>query len=310
MGLLMWAPLLLAAVFGSLGPVIARRLPPALGTWLLSAGGLVVASGSIAVLGFLAFTWVGRSPLLAAEGHWSTAALRRADPVPGPVELAALLGLTLISARLLAVAVRRGRALLQAHRLATALPAHGEELAVLDDAAALAYAVPGRPGRIVATTGLLRRLDAAERRAVLTHERSHLRHRHHLHHAAGQLAAAANPLLGRIPAALRLATERWADEDAARTVRRDTVARALTRSASRQPRTGPGAGVVLAVAAEQIAARVQALHSPPPRPTAWRIAALVTVLAVCAVSTLAAAHETERVFEVAKNAYLLAHRQR
>ncbi len=105
-----------------------------------------------------------------------------------------------------------------------------------------------------------------------------------------------------------LATERWADEDAARTVRRDTVARALTRSASRQPRTGPGAGVVLAVAAEQIAARVQALHSPPPRPAAWRIAALVTVLAVCAVSTLAAAQETERVFEVAKNAYLLAHR--
>jgi beta-lactamase regulating signal transducer with metallopeptidase domain len=152
----------------------------------------------------------------------------------------------------------------------------------------------------------LRALDAGERRAVLAHERSHLRHRHHLHHAAGQLAAA-NPLLARLPAALLLATERWADEDAARTVRRDTVARALTRSASRrQPRAG--AGVVLAVAAELIAARVHALQEPPPRPTAWRVTALLTVLLVCAASALAAAQQTERLFEVAKNAYLLTHR--
>ncbi len=257
------------------------------------------------MLGFLAFAWVGQVPLLAAQGHWSTTALRHADPVPAPVELVALLGLAVISVRLLAVAVRRGRALLDAYRLAATLSAHGGELAVLDDAAPLAYAVPGRPGRIMASTGLLRALDAGERRAVLAHERSHLRHRHHLHHAAGQLAAT-NPLLRRIPGALLLTTERWADEDAARTVRRDTVARALTRSASRRPPSVPG--VVLAAAAEQIAARVHALHSPPPRPTGWRIAALVTVLAVCAVSTLAAAQETERVFEVAKNAYLLAHR--
>ncbi len=109
--------------------------------------------------------------------------------MPGPVELAALLGLAVISVRLLAVAVRRGRALLTAYRLAATLSAHGEELAVLDDPAPVAYAVPGRPGRIMASTGLLRALDAGERRAVLAHERSHLRHRHHLHHAAGQLAA-------------------------------------------------------------------------------------------------------------------------
>lgn len=307
MGVLLYAPLLLTGLFGTVAPIIARRLPPALGTWLLSVGGLVAAAGSIAVLGFLAFAWVGQVPLLAAQGHWSTTALRHADPVPGPVELVALLGLAVISVRLLAVAVRRGRALLTAYRLAATLSAHGEELAVLDDPAPLAYAVPGRPGRIMASTGLLRALDAGERRAVLAHERSHLRHRHHLHHAAGQLAATI-PLLRRIPAALMLATERWADEDAARTVRRDTVARALTRSASRQPRTGPGAGVVLAVGAEQIAARVHALHAAPPRAAAWRIAALITLLAVCAVSTLAAAQETERVFEVAKNAYLLAHR--
>jgi Zn-dependent protease with chaperone function len=307
MGVLLYAPLLLAGLFGAVAPIVARRLWPAWGTWLLSVGGLIAAGGSVAVLGFLAFSWVGRAPLLAAQGHWSTTTLRHADPVPAAVELAALLGLAVVSVRVVAVALRRGRAVVQAYRLAARLPAHGGELAVLDDPAPVAYAVPGRPGRIVASTGLVRALDAGERRAVLAHERSHLRHRHHLHHAAGQLAAATNPLLRRIPAALLLATERWADEDAARTVRRDTVARALTRSArTRPPHTH--AGVVLAVAAEQIAARVHALQEPPPRPTAWRIAALITLLAVCAGSTLAAAHETERLFEVAKNAYLLAHR--
>ena len=306
MDLIVWAPLLLTGVFGAVGPVIARRLPPAWGTWLLSVGGLIAAGGSVAVLGFLAFTWVGQAPLLAGQGHWSTTTLRHADPVPAVVELAALLALAVISVRVVTVALRRGRALLDAYRLSAALPCHGGELAVLDDTAPLAYAVPGRRGRIVASTGLLRRLDAGERRAVLAHERSHLRHRHHLHHAAAQLAAA-NPLLGRLPAALLLATERWADEDAARTVRRDTVARALVRSANTRT-SHTRAGVVLAVAAEQIAARVHALHAPPPRPITWRIAALLTVLLVCAVSTLAAAQETERLFEVAKNAYLLAHR--
>jgi beta-lactamase regulating signal transducer with metallopeptidase domain len=224
------------------------------------------------------------------------------------VELAALLALTVISVHVVTVAVRHGRAVLGAFRLAAAVAPHGAELAVIDDPYALACAVPGRPGRIVASTGLLRSLDAAERRAVLAHERSHLRHVHHLHHAAGQLAAAGSPLLRRLPAALTLATERWADEDAARAVRRDTVARALTHAATPARVISGHAGVVLAVGAEQVAARVHALYAPPPRPTAWRIAALITVLVVCAVSTLAAAHETERLFEAAKNAYLLAHR--
>jgi Peptidase family M48 len=302
-----YLPLLLAALFSAAAPVIARRLPPPIATWLLSIGGLVAAAGSIAVLGFLAFTLLGRAQLLATQGHWSPTALRRDDPVAVPVEVVALLALAAVTVRVAAVALRRSRALLDAHRLAAALPAHGAELAVIADLIPCAFAVPGRPGRIVASVGLLRRLDTGQRRAVLAHERSHLRHHHHAHHTAAQLAAAANPLLRALPAAVTLSTERWADEDAARTAHRDTVAQALIQAVTTARRGAATPAVVLAVAAEQITARVQALRAPALQPAPWRIAALLAVLLLTAASTLLAAHDTERLFELAKHAYLIAH---
>jgi Zn-dependent protease with chaperone function len=302
-----YLPLLLAALFGAAAPVIARRLPPAIATWLLSIGGLVAAAGSIAVFGFLAFTLLGRAPLLATQGHWSPTALQHDDPVAVPIEVVATLALAAVTVRVTAAIVRRSRALLDAHRLAAALPAHGAELAVIADPVPCAYAVPGRPGRIVASVGLLRRLDTGQRRAVLAHERSHLRHYHHAHHTAAQLAAAANPLLRALPAAVTLTTERWADEDAACTARRDTVAQALIQAATTARRGAATPAVVLAVAAEQITARVQAMRTPAPRPSGWRIAALVMLLVITAASTLLAAHDTERLFELAKHAYLTAH---
>lgn len=296
--------LLSAALFGVMAPLIARRLPPPVATWLLSVGGILLAAASVAVLGFLAFTLAGRAPLLAGEGRWSPAALQHADPMAVPVEVAATVALAVITVRVAAAAIRRGRALLAAYRLAAALPAHGAELAVIADPTPCAYAIPGRPGRIVASTGLLRGLDADERRAVLAHERSHLTHHHHIHHTTAALAAAASPLLGRLPAAATRATERWADEDATHVARRDTVARALTHAATTTRRSSATPAVVLAVAAEQVAARVLALQSPAPRPAPWRTAALLIPLAVAAASTLLAAHDTERLFEVAKTAYL------
>ena len=94
-----YLPLVLAALFGAAAPVIARRLPPPIATWLLSIGGLVAAAGSVAVLGFLAFTLLGRAPLLATQGHWSPTALQHADPVAVPVEVAAMLALAAVTVR-------------------------------------------------------------------------------------------------------------------------------------------------------------------------------------------------------------------
>jgi Zn-dependent protease with chaperone function len=307
MHLSVYLPLLFSALFGLTAPVLGRCLPPATGTWLLSVGGLFAAAGSSASLALLGFTLVGQSPLLAARGHWSPSTLAHADPVSAPIAAAATAAVLVLAARFAAAAMHRLAALRQAYRLAASLPAPGGELAVIDDPGHQAYAVPGRPGRLVVSTGLLRSLDAAERRAVLAHERAHLAHRHHVHHAVAHLAAAANPLLRRLPAAVALSTERWADEDAAATGQRDSVAAALTHAATGfQRRALPV--VVLAAAAADIAARVDALRSPAPRLTMWRVGLLLALLAATALAVIEAAHDTEKLFELAQDAYRATHR--
>jgi Zn-dependent protease with chaperone function len=303
MHLSVYLPLLFSGLFGVSAPHLGRRLPPAIGTWLLSVGGLLAAAGSAASLALLGFTLLGQSPLLAAQGHWSDTTLRHADPVAAPVAALALIALAILTARVGAAGVRRLIALRAAFRLAAALPTMGGELAVIDHPSRHAYAIPGRPGRIVVSTGLLRSLGAGERRAVLAHERAHLTHRHHLHHAIAHLAAAANPLLHRLPASVGLSTERWADESAAATCRRDTVADALTRAAIDSAGMFTVPSTVLAATDSDVLTRVQALLSPPPRLTVWRVAVLVALLLASTAAVVEAAHDTERLFEVAQSAY-------
>ncbi|MBO0891999.1 MAG: M56 family metallopeptidase [Acidothermales bacterium] len=301
-----YLPLLLTGVFGLVAPGIARRLPPAIAAWLLSIGGLVCAAASGATLAFLGWTLVGQSPDVAADGHWSVPALRNHDLVPRPVAGVALAAFGIALTWTTVLLVRRLRALADAYRLAGSLASHDGQLVVTDDDSLPACAVPGRPGRVIVPAGLLRRLDATERRALLAHERAHIAHRHHLHGTAVALAAAANPMLRRLPAAVALATERWADEDAARHTRRDAVARAL-RTAALTSRTVATPGSVLGAVGSDVVVRVAALTAPPPRPTAWRILALTAIVAATALATLVAARETERLFELAMHVYRLTH---
>ena len=300
MHLAIYLPLLCTAIFGQLAPTLARRLPPAAGTWLLSAGGLLAATASAASLSLLAATLVGESPRLAARAHWSDQTLRHANPVPTPVAVAALVVLALLAVRVAVAAVRRAGALHETYRLAATLHVPAGDLAVLDSAEPHAYAVPGRPGRIVVSTGLLRRLDAHQRRALLAHERAHLTGHHHWHHTAARLAAAANPLLHRVPAGVTLTCERWADEAAAAASQRGTVAEALLRAASAKL---PASAALLAAAVTDLADRVGALRGPAPRMRWGRIAVLVGLLAAAAATLVEAAHDTERLFELAQDTY-------
>jgi Zn-dependent protease with chaperone function len=303
MHLSVYLPLLFSAVFGLTAPVLGRRLPPAVGTWLLSVGGLLAAAGAAASLTLLGFTLVGQSSLLADRGHWSDTTLRHADPVAAPIAAAATVAVLALAIRFVAAGLRRLTALRDAYRLAAVLPAAGGELAVIDHPGQQAYAVPGRPGRIVVSTGLLRTLNVGERRAVLAHERAHLIHRHHLHQTIAHLAAAANPLLRRLPAAVALSTERWADEDAAATCHRDTVADAVTHAASSSGHRLATPPVVLAAAVTDVTHRVLALRAPAARLTLWRVALLVGLLTAITAAVLEAAHDTERLFELAQYAY-------
>ncbi|MCX2716075.1 M48 family metalloprotease [Mycolicibacterium sp. J2] len=102
---------------------------------------------------------------------------------------------------------------------------------ILDDDRPDAFAVPGRGGGlIVLTTALAGALTADERRAVIDHERAHLRRHHHLHVQAVELATRINPMLRPWCHVVRLAAERCADEYAARRDRR-TAAQAVARAA-------------------------------------------------------------------------------
>ena len=230
----MWAiylPLVVPLCAAAGARTIASRLPPQVATWLLTGAAVALAALSTAVLGLLACTAILRIPLVATLGHMSVQVIRRNDPA----SLSAAVG----GAALLAVAVvaagratwRRVRALVSAARHARCLPG-SSQVVVVPDGSADAYAVPGWPGRIVVTAGMLDALNPDERRVLLAHERVHAQSHHYLFTALTYLAAAANPLLRPVAAAVTYTVERWADETAARDCGdRRLAARAIGKAA-------------------------------------------------------------------------------
>jgi Zn-dependent protease with chaperone function len=288
----------LSALFGLIGPAVARRVAPAAAGWLLSIGGLLSAFSAAAVLALLGVTLVAQNPEVAEQGHWSTTVLRHADPVRWPVATASLAALAIILWRFGRVVIGRARAMTAAYRTSRLLVSAGD-LVVLPDLTADAYAVPGHPGRVVVTHGMLALLTPPERDALLSHERSHLRHGHHWHRAAVDVATALNPLLRPLAAAQQWTVERWADEDATvssdRIVAASALARAAaaTRSAARRPT------VALAAADTSVERRIAALLDGPPRrhPQLLGVAALVVVLSLAA--TFEAARDTAVLFHAA-----------
>ncbi|MQA87462.1 MAG: M48 family metalloprotease [Streptosporangiales bacterium] len=127
-------------------------------------------------------------------------------------------------------------------------PASG--VIVLDHPAPAAYCVPGlrriAGGHVVLTSAAVGALDGPQLRAVLAHERAHLRAHHDLVTAAAAGLAAAFPRLRLFQAArahiLRL-IELAADDAAARSEHRLTVAEALLAVASGpRPAGSLGAG--------------------------------------------------------------------
>jgi hypothetical protein len=187
------------------------------------------------------------------------------DEVAGKAAIPALCAVVVASARAL---WRHGRVRRRAHRALAGLP--GTSVAVLPDDVPYAYALPGGPrDRVVVTTALLDRLRPAERRALFAHERAHLAARHHRFLLAVRLAALANPFLRPLRTAVACATERWADEEAARTVGdRRAVATAIGRAAL-VSRGTPVATLAGLAAPGPVPRRVAALLGPAPATRTW-----------------------------------------
>jgi Zn-dependent protease with chaperone function len=289
MHLAVYLPLVMPLLAAASARPLAGRLPPVAATWLLAGSAVALAAASTAVLGLLALTALVRLPLVDAAGEMSMQVISRGDPASVPVAVAAGVLLAAAAAGACRALWRRTAALIAAGRQARRLPGAGQ-VVVTDDEAADAYTLPGWPCRIVVTAGMMRALSHPERQVLLAHERAHASGLHYLFTTAARLAAAANPLLRPVAAAVGYTVERWADERAAgaagdrqlaaraiataalppRRLRPARLATAPARWARSPARPGCGAPGRCRAASRPCSAR---RHSPgcccSPRPSSW-----------------------------------------
>jgi Zn-dependent protease with chaperone function len=242
---------------------VARTAPTRAAAFVVAA--MLCAAAATWGLVLLAATLLGYTSLVADEALERGVQLQ--DPVPRLIGVTATVLLIFGAARV--VRVLRARRATTRELRAVCRSCGTGELAVVTLDAPHAFAVPGRPGRILVTRGLLSALDGDERRVVLAHERAHLQGRHHWLRAATEVCAAVNPVLIPVREAVAFLVERGADEHAATvTGSRELVARALTKAAlaSEAARGAPTWAAGLPFAGGGVSARVAALHSDPPRP--------------------------------------------
>jgi hypothetical protein len=312
MRIAVYLPLLLSVIAPFGARPLSERCEPRAATWLLTASALILGTATTVSLGLLAITGLIGVPFLAALGHWSARTAQVYDPAePAVALLAGLLlgGALLTAARML---WRRARSLVSAIWDAACMPTT-DGLVVVEDEAPDAYALPGLPGRVVVSTGMLRTLDRTEHDILLAHERAHLAAHHYLFVALAGLGAAANPLLRPFATAVTYTVERWADERAvSATGDRIRVARAVGKAAlaahgAPAPlrltgaalgfrgllgRRGPLAG------AGPVPRRVAALLAPPLARRPGLVLATGTFLALTVAATVAATRDLHALLEL------------
>jgi hypothetical protein len=314
MQVLVFIPLLLPALAGLAARPLAARLEPCRATWLLTSAAVILALCSTAALALLAAWAAAAAPPLATLGDYSAAVASRGDPAPALTGGAAAL---LLAGAGIATALtlrRRARALAESYRRAARLQPGRHRVVVVPSPDIEAYALPGWPGRIVVSTGVLAALDEPGQAALLAHEQAHLAGQHHLFTSATRLAAAANPLLIPLVHAVDFTTERWADEFAARaTGDRRLVATTIGRVAllaTTPARAGaaalgiggqPARRVSLAWAGP-VPRRVAALLAPAPPRRTLLLAAAALIIVLAGVSALEAARDLHTLLELARAA--------
>lgn len=173
---------------------------PVLGiTAWLAALSSVTSAMALAVAS-LVIPWPRTVDVLCSVWSWCAAALRGEYGLLGHVAGGLLIGLVLLLvARVVVVVARAARSVAAGRRrhrdAVTMLGRYSPELGVtvLDHTDAAAYLVPGRPRRIVVTSGALALLSARELAAVVAHERAHAAGRHHLLRDGARLLERAFP---------------------------------------------------------------------------------------------------------------------
>lgn len=271
----------------------ARLLHPRTATRLLTAASMVVAASwsvAAAVLATGAFGGL----VVAADLQRAPRSITLPSPAPGAVEALALAAVA-FGAVGVAVELRRRWGLGRTFR-ALRRTAGGDGLVIVDEPAPIAFALPGRSARIVASPAMLRALDAEGRRVLLAHEHAHARFHHHLYIGVVDLAAVCCPLLRPLRDRVRYATERWADESTADELgARRPVAVAVARAGLASARWAPAP----AFGGADVVGRVSALLRPAPRRRAWLLLGPAVSSLAAAVLAGEAVHDLERLLEAA-----------
>lgn len=258
--------------------------------------GALLAWQAVGLAGGLALLGAGTVYGLAPLGPTLPAALWAVDGESfsrlGPTHIAALIAAMLLALRLVGVLVlitvrtqrarRRHRDLLDV--LGTPWPA-APGARVLDHPVPVAYCLPGLRSRLVLSVGVLDALEPAGVRAVLAHERAHLRERHDLVVLPFVAWGATAPFVrGMVCAQLAVAAliEMRADDVAAAGCRSHELVGAL--------RTMGGAAPAAALSSFTTALdrRLARITDPPP-PLRFSVRVLVRLAALALVAAPTAA---------------------
>lgn len=222
-----WSVVVVPLLVLAAGHLLVDRLRPDLAVRVFAWTTFAVGVSAALNLASFAVKALAEIPAVAVLGGWSYRVVA-ADSVHEP--WAPWLCLVWCAAAGLAVllaVLRHRRAVGVASRLAAALPG-GEQVVVASSRVVDAFALPGRPARIVITTAMRDLLDPGQLAAVIAHERGHLDQRHHDLVWLTRLGAAIHPVLFPMVREVEYLAERTADETAARTVGdRQRVADAL-----------------------------------------------------------------------------------
>lgn len=261
--------------------------------------GALLAWQVVGLAGGLSLLGAGVVYGLAPLGPSLPAALRALGPAAldpsvlgrlGPTHLAALVAALLLALRLVGVlaaitvrtlrARRRHRDLLDV--LGTPWPA-APGARVLDHPIPVAYCLPGLRSRLVLSVGVLDQLEPAGVRAVLAHERAHLRERHDLVVLPFVAWGATAPFVrGMVCAQIAVAAliEMRADDVAASGGRSAELLGALRTMGGAAPAAALSS---FTTALDRRLARIT--DPPPPLPVGVRVLVRAAALALLAVPT-------------------------
>ena len=188
----------------------------------------------------------------------------------------------------------------------------GALLVVLPGSDQLALSVPGRPGQVIATEGLVDALVPEQLEVVYAHETAHLQLGHWRYLLLARVVEQAFrpwPPAAASVRALRLALERWADETAAG---KSMAQRGHLREALIQVALGAPQGAELAAlsgAAGGLLERLDALEGAPTT-ASWQSLLFIPGAAIAAVAGVAAivwSHEAYCAVTMAAHCWSSAH---